>query len=129
LDHNVAGVYAGTLLSDAPADSAAYASSGSVDLGYGLLDAYWRHGVALPESLRGEFAFVVVDFTARHMTVGKGNVGGFPLYIAVEEGNMGVATSELTLAKLGFRKPQAISLNSAVKVRFLLYHNSSCVSH
>eukprot|EP00953_Heterococcus_sp_UTEX-ZZ885_P025351 13779-Heterococcus_DN1.PRE.3 len=59
LDHNVAGVYAGTLLSETPADSAAYASSGSVDLGYGLLDAYWRHGVALPESLKGEFAFVI----------------------------------------------------------------------
>jgi hypothetical protein len=61
-----------------------------------------------------------VDIAARHTTVGKGNVGGFPVYIAVEEGNMGVATSELTLAKLGFKKPQAISLNSAVKVRYVL---------
>jgi hypothetical protein len=41
---------------------------------------------------------VIVDFAARHMTVGKDNVDGFPRYTLVEAGNMGVATSELTLA-------------------------------
>eukprot|EP00953_Heterococcus_sp_UTEX-ZZ885_P038633 19833-Heterococcus_DN1.PRE.2 len=30
------------------------------------------------------------------------NVGGSSLYIAAKEGNMGVATSELTLSKLGW---------------------------
>jgi asparagine synthetase B (glutamine-hydrolysing) len=111
-------MYAGTMLTDATEQSSAgYNPTGRIDAGSGLLEAYKQHGDALGEHIVGEIAFAVVDYTAQALVIGRAGVGASPLYIAIKGGEMGAATSALSLQKLGFEEPEALRINQTLKVR------------
>lgn len=73
--------------------------------GYCLTDMYHKYGEKFPQRLDGEFALVCVDFR-NGLIVSSTDVFGIkPLWYAVEDGEIGLASYESALLRLGFRAP------------------------
>ena len=68
-----------------------------------LIPLYKKYGSSFTEKLDGEFALCLVDFKENKVVVSSDLFKTKPLFVGLEEGNIGCATYSSPLSQLGFK--------------------------
>jgi len=79
--------------------------------GESLIPLYLEHGEKFTSLLDGEFAILLVDFSKNKMIVSTDVFSTKPLWISIEDGQVGVASYESAVSRLGFKNVQKVEAN------------------
>lgn len=77
-----------------------------------LIPLYQRHGNEFTQQLDGEFAIVLVDFHTDTLLVSTDVFATKPLWMAMEDSYVGLASYASALISLGFDKPELVAANT-----------------
>ncbi|RJQ82992.1 MAG: asparagine synthetase B [Desulfobacteraceae bacterium] len=77
-----------------------------------LIPLYQAHGPAFTRHLDGEFAIVLVDFSANCLVVSTDVFATKPLWMAIEGRRVGLASYASALLELGFAHPEKLPANT-----------------
>src|SRR3990172_8021336 len=86
-----------------------YKSDGDV-----LIPLYLEHGDKFTSLLDGEFSILLVDFSKNKMILSTDVFSTKPLWISIEEGQIGVASYESAIKRLGFNKVEKVEANKTL---------------
>jgi len=80
--------------------------------GYSIIPRYLEHGFSMPNVLDGEFAICLVDYKNEKILLSSDVFATKPIWLSVEDGQIGVASYESALLELGFKDPKKIPANT-----------------
>lgn len=81
-----------------------------------IIPRYLQYGFYFPKHLDGEFAICLVDYANRRITVTTDVFSTKPVWIAREDGDIGIASYESALLRLGFKNPEKIPANTRLLI-------------
>jgi asparagine synthetase B (glutamine-hydrolysing) len=82
--------------------------------GPSIIAAYRQHGLDFAQALDGEFAIVLVDFKKQILVAATDPFSTKPLWLALDQQQIGLSTYKSGLDQLGFRHPQKIEANKVL---------------
>ncbi len=77
-----------------------------------IIPKYLDYGFNLPNTLDGEFALCLLDIKKNKLLISTDLFATKPLWLAIEEQDIGVATYQSSLKELGFTNPKKIPANT-----------------
>lgn len=84
--------------------------------GESIIPRYLQYGFYFPKHIDGEFAICLVDYANRKIVVTTDTFSTKPVWIAIEDGDIGVASYESSLLRLGFKRPKKVSANTRMLI-------------
>jgi asparagine synthetase B (glutamine-hydrolysing) len=81
-----------------------------------ILDLYGEYGPRFTSRLDGEFALLVVDLSKQILIISTDVFGTKPLWLALESGNIGIASYRSSLLACGYRNIEQIKANQTIVV-------------
>ena len=82
--------------------------------GQSIIGAYHKFGERFTNKFRGEFAIVLLDFQKEVLVVSTDVFAIKPVWVAIENGNIGIASYESALKRLSFSWPVEQAANRVV---------------
>ncbi|MCZ6672782.1 MAG: asparagine synthase-related protein [Verrucomicrobia bacterium] len=79
-----------------------------------LIPAYQEFGNEFCRRLDGEFALVLADFGNNRLLLSTDTFSTKPIWMAFEDGEIGVASYQSVLERLGFKNPKQIPANTTL---------------
>lgn len=84
--------------------------------GESIIPRYLQYGFFFPMHVDGEFAICLVDYANRKILVTTDTFSTKPIWIAREDGDIGIASYESSLLRLGFKKPEKVPANTRMLI-------------
>lgn len=79
-----------------------------------IIDLYKQYGAKFVEQLDGEFAIILIDFKTKKIILSTDIFATKPLWVSIENNNIGVATYASALKELGFKQQEKIKANTTL---------------